>query len=411
MPIALVIGALWGLSYAVETLARVLNLGALTGRPPAGFESVYSPAEYARSHAYTRARTRLALAESTAGLALFFLFWGAGGFEKLDGFLRGGIASDLPRGLLYVGTVAAGLEAFSLPFLVYGTFVVEEQFGFNRTSPATFVADLLKKWALGLALGGILLAGVLLLFMRRGAGAWVAAWGCLAGFTLLVQFIAPAWILPLFNTFVPLADGPLRESLFSYAGRVGFPLGNVFVMDGSKRSSKTNAFFTGFGKNRRIALFDTLIARHGPAEILSILAHEIGHYKMKHVVQGTVTALLEQGGMLYLFSLFLSRREGFDAFGLTRPSVYGGMALFALAWAPVNTFLGAARNTLSRRREYEADRYAARTAGGPAPLIAALKTLAAGNLAHLTPHPLAVFLSHSHPPLPARVERLSHGAG
>jgi STE24 endopeptidase len=313
-------------------------------------------------------------------------------------------------GLLYVFILLAFQFVLSLPFSVYGTFVIETRFGFNKTAPATFAKDVSKTVALTLALGAPLLAGVLAFFQYAGAWGWLAAWAGAAVFMLLIQFVAPAWIYPLFNRFTPLRNGALKHGLLEYARSVRYPLQGVLVMDGSRRSAKSNAFFMGFGKNRRIALYDTLIARHTVRELVAVLAHEIGHFKKRHIWISLVLGVIHAGILLFLFSQFLSRPGLFEAFFMENPSVYAGMVFFGLLAAPVELLLSVGLHALSRRHEIEADAFAVQTTRRPAALIRVLKKLSVHNLSDLTPHPFHVFLHYSHPPVMERIQLIRENA-
>jgi STE24 endopeptidase len=303
-----------------------------------------------------------------------------------------------------------GRMLLSFPFQVYATFVIEERFGFNRTTPLTFVKDMAKGVGLAVILGGPLLAGVLAFLQYAGPYAWVYCWVATVLVMLGVQFVAPTWIMPLFNTFQPLEPGPLREALLAYARRVDFPLQDVYVMDGSRRSSKSNAFFTGFGKHKRVALFDTLIAQLTHPELVAVLAHEIGHYKKKHIVQGLLLSIAHMGMMFLLLSFFLSHQGLFQAFYVEQPSVYAGVVFFTLLDTPFTLFLSIGVQVFSRRREYEADRYAVETFGQPEAMAQALQKLSVHNLSNLTPHPFYVFLHYSHPPVLERIQAIRHTA-
>ena len=270
---------------------------------------------------------------------------------------------------------------------------------------ATFWADLGKGALLATLLGGPLLAAVLWLFLRAGSAAWLWCWAVSTVFVVGVQFVAPTWIMPLFNRFTPLADGPLRDALLGYARTVAFPLEDVFVIDGSRRSTKGNAFFTGFGRHKRVALFDTLVERLAPAELLAVVAHEIGHYKRHHVVTGMALAVLHMGAVFFLLSFVLASPGLFAAFSLDGPSVHAGLVLFGLLLTPVEVVLSVVLHALSRRHEHEADAFAAATTGGE-PLATGLMRLSADSLANLSPHPLVVALHHSHPPVLERVRTL-----
>jgi STE24 endopeptidase len=298
----------------------------------------------------------------------------------------------------------------SLPFSVYSTFVIEERFGFNKTTPMTFVTDLLKALGLSIIIGGPLLAGVLLFFEYTGAYAWLYCWIVMTVVMIFLQFIAPTWIMPLFNKFTPLEEGELRKSILSYADSVKFSIKNVFVMDGSKRSTKSNAFFSGFGKHKRIALFDTLIEKHSIAELVSILAHEIGHYKKKHILQRMTITIVHTGVMFFLLSIFISHKGLFDAFYMEQSSIYAGLIFFGMLYAPIELILSIFLQILSRKNEYEADRFAAETTENPETMVNGLKKLAKDNLSNLPPHPFYVFLNYSHPPILDRI-RAIRGVG
>ncbi len=399
---AIILAALL-LDFGLGTLARVLNLGALRGEPPEEMRGVYDPESYRRSQRYTRARTRFGLVATSFDLAVLLVFWHAGGFDRLDRWLRGFELGPVLTGLLFIGSLSLARGILGLPFAVYATFVLEERFGFNRTTARTFVADLVKGLLLALVIGGPLLAVVLLFFEHAGALAWLYCWLALSAFTMVLQIVFPVWILPLFHRFEPLAEGELRTALESYAHRVGFALAGIFVIDGSRRSGHSNAFFTGFGRHKRIALFDTLVERQTVPELVAVLAHEVGHYKKKHILKGLVLSIAHSGAMLFLLSIFLEHRGLFDAFYMQHTSVYAGLLFFGLLYAPIELLLSLYVHAQLRRHEFEADRFAVETLEEPAAMIQALKKLAADNLENLTPHPFHVFLNHSHPPVAARV--------
>ena len=269
-----------------------------------------------------------------------------------------------------------------------------------------FVLDMLKGLLLGVVIGGALLGGILAFFQFAGANAWLYCWIAVTLFTIFMQFIAPTWIMPLFNKFTPLEDGELRREIMNYAQKVHFPLDNLFVMDGSKRSAKSNAFFTGFGKHKRIALFDTLIEKHSVAELVAILAHEIGHYKKKHILQGMIISILHTGVMFFLLSIFLNHSGLFDAFYMENMSIYAGFIFFGMLFSPISEILGIFMQMFSRKNEFEADQFAAETTQNSSNMISALKKLSANNLSNLTPHPFYVFLNYSHPPVLERIRAL-----
>jgi len=402
------IAALSGLIFveAIGLVAELLNLRALNLELPEEFVEVYDPATYRRSQTYTRVRTRFGVVSSLFDLAVLLTFWLAGGFGWLDGLVRGWGLSPIWTGLPFLLILAVGRAILSLPFSIWGVFVIEERFGFNRTSPRTFILDLVKGLGISVVLGVPLVIGFLALFQYGGALAWIYAWGAAVAFSVVLQVLAPTLIMPLFNKFTPLQDGELKEAILAYAQRVGFPLRGVFSIDASRRSTKGNAFFTGFGKSKRIALLDTLIRRHPAEELVAILAHEIGHYKKHHVLIGTVMSALETGLFLGLFALLLHRSGLFAAFGVALPSVYAGVVFVTILLRLLQFVLSVGSAALSRRHERQADGFARLTTGRGDLLAGGLKRLSKDNLVNLTPHPFNVFLEYSHPPVLERVRCL-----
>ena len=394
------------LSYVLDLVADLLNLKALGPDVPSEFHDVYDAEAYQKSQTYERVTTRFGFMTSTFGLALTLVFWFSGGFNWLDQLVRGWERHAIINGLLYVAILTLARMVLSMPFSVYSTFVIEERFGFNRTTPKTFVLDLVKGLALSIVIGAPILAGVLAFFQYAGSYAWLYCWIAMTIVTLILQFIAPTWIMPLFNKFTPLEDGELRESILTYAQSVNFPLQNLFVMDGSKRSSKSNAFFTGFGKNKRIALFDTLIEKHTIPELVAVLAHEIGHYKKKHILKNMIFSIMHSGMMFFLLSIFMNHAGLFEAFYMQKTSIYAGLIFFGMLYAPIELILSIFLQIYSRKNEYEADYFAVVTYKHPQAMIDGLKKLAKDNLSNLTPHPVYVFLNYSHPPMLQRIEAI-----
>ena len=405
------IAALSGLLVVevVNWAARLLNLRALTPELPAEFAEVYEVEAYRRSQEYTRVNTRFHFVESLFDLAVLLAFWLGGGFGWLDGAIRGWHLNPVWTGLIFFVILAAARGILGLPFSVYAVFVIEERFGFNRTSRATFVLDLLKGLAVGAVIGLPLVSGFLALFLYAGRLAWIYAWAAVVAFSFLMQIVAPAVIMPLFNKFTPLSDGELKDAILDYAKRSDFPLEGVFSIDASRRSSKGNAFFTGFGKRKRIALFDTLIERQSTGELVAVLAHEVGHYKKRHVLVGTIVSAVETGLFLGLFSVFVHQAGLFTAFGVDSVGVWTGVIFFATLVQPLELVLSMAGAALSRRHERQADRFAVATTGRGDLLASGLKRLSKDNLGNLTPHPFYVFLNYSHPPTLERVKALEIG--
>ncbi len=387
----------------VGIAADQLNLNHQPPTPPTELSDLIDPEAYAKSRAYLKATTRLDQAAALYNLAILLGFWFAEGFNRLDLWCRGIASGPLTSGLLFIGLLLLGRGLLNLPFSLYQTFVIEERFGFNRTDWKTFLGDRAKMLLLGLLIGGPLLFLILWFLGHAGDRAWLYAWLATALFTLALQFLAPTWILPLFNRFTPLEDEELKSALAAYGRRVNFPLEKVFVIDGSRRSAKGNAFFTGFGRNRRIAFYDTLIEQHEPGELLAVLAHEIGHYKKKHILIMTALALVHQGIIFFLLGWIIRQPGIYTAFFMEHPSPAAGLVFFGLLYTPVEMLLGPLFNALSRRHEYAADNLAAVSLGECETLITALKKLARNNLANPVPHPFYVLLHYSHPPLLERI--------
>lgn len=407
--ITVLILAAVGLHYFIDCLADYLNLSVLSPDVPEDFADVYNPDQYARSQAYLRTKTRFNRLVVTVDLLVFLGFWFFQGFAWLDQWVR---SMDVPggtpvlTGIVYIVVLLGAKALLELPFSIYATFGIEERFGFNTTTWRIFIMDRIKIVLLAAIIGIPLLAAVLWFFEYAGGLAWLWCWLGVSLFLLVMQVIVPAWIMPLFNRFSALEAGTLKSAVMDYARAVDFPLTNVFVMDGSKRSAKSNAFFAGFGRRKRLVLFDTLIDHHPVSHIVAVVAHEIGHYKKKHVLWGLLLAVLQAGVMFYLLSLFLSYEPLFTAFYVQTPSVYAGLVFFGILFSPIEFFAGLFVLAYSRRNEYAADRFAVDTTGTPGALVDALKQLSVDNLSNLTPHPFYVFLHYSHPPLKARVDAL-----
>lgn len=403
---AIIILATIAVDFILDLISNYLNLKSLSKELPSEFEGVYNEDTYAKSQEYTKVGTRFGFITGGFDLALLLTFWFSDGFNWLDQIVRAWGFNELITGLVFIAILMIAKTIISLPFSIYSTFVIEERFGFNKTTPKTFILDLLKGLGLGLIIGMPLLAGILAFFMYTGDLAWLYAWTAITIFSLVMQYVAPTWIMPLFNKFTPLEDGDLRTAIEKYTSKVDFSLQGLFVIDGSKRSNKSNAFFTGFGKNKRVALYDTLIENHSNDELVAVLAHEIGHYKKKHIIKGMLTSIIQTGIMLFVLSFFLQDESLFNAFYMNEISVYAGLIFFGMLYAPIDMILSVFMQISSRKHEYEADEFAAKTTGKPEDMIATLKKLSKDNLSNLTPHPFYVFLNYSHPPALQRIKAI-----
>lgn len=393
--------------FLFAKLVDYLNLKALDDHLPAEFKDVYDGDKYKKSQEYLRVNTRfegINSAVSTAVTVLFLLFKGPG---LLDRAVRSWSDGWVWQSLAFVGVLYGVSLLLSTPFSVYHTFVIEEQFGFNKTTVKTFVLDLIKSLMLTVLIGVPVYLCVIWFFRSFVDNGWLLAWVALTLFSLVLMYVAPVWIMPLFNKFTPLEEkGELNLAIQAMCRKASFTLKGVYTMDGSKRSAKSNAFFTGFGKNKKIALFDTLIEKHTTAELVAVLAHEIGHYKKKHIFQSMALSFLTSALMLYLLGLILKNEAVFSAFGVEGSPVYAGLFIFGFIFSPISFVISIFQNILSRKNEYAADSFAAEVTGEPMVMVDALKKLSADNLSNLTPHPLKVFLEYSHPPALQRIAAL-----
>ena len=403
---ALIITAIVLIEFIIDNTTKYLNLKALDAELPSEFADVYDADTYRKSQEYTKTRTKFGFISSGFGLVSLLLFWHLGGFEYVNTLAESWSESFIIRGLYFFGILIFLQQLVSLPFSIYSTFVIEEKFGFNKTTVKTFIIDIIKGLLLLTVIGGSVLALILYIFSELGELSWLYAWGAVILFTLVMQYIAPKWIMPLFNKFKPLEDGELKQGILEFADKVDFQLQDIFIMDGSKRSSKSNAFFTGFGKNKRIALFDTLVEKHTTGELVSVLAHEIGHYKRKHIFQGMLISILHTGVLFYLLSLFLYQEGLYFAFYMDSTPIYAGFLFFSLLYSPIETLLSVGMNILSRKNEFEADEFAVVGRANREDMISALKKLSKDNLSNLTPHKWYVFMNYSHPPVIDRIKAI-----
>jgi STE24 endopeptidase len=393
------------LSFSVEKL----NVKNASEKLPSEFEGFYDVEKYKLSQTYLKENTNFALMKDTFFTVVIVGFILGGGFNLVDVIARNFEKGPILTGLIFTGIIVFGSQILSIPFSAYHTFVIEAKYGFNKTTIRTFILDMIKAFILTAAIGAAILSVVFWFFEAAGSLAWIYCWIAVTLFQLFLLFIAPVVIMPLFNKFIPLEEGELKSAIENYAKEQKFALQGVFKMDASKRSTKSNAFFTGFGKFRRIALFDTLIAKQTTDELVSVLAHEIGHYKKKHFIKGMVMSIVTTGIMLFILSFFIKNPGLFEAFKMQNLSIYASLIFFGFLYSPINLFLSVFSNVISRKHEYEADKFAVSTYHKPEAFISALKKLTVDNLSNLTPHPLKVFLDYSHPPVLKRIEAIKKG--
>ncbi len=391
--------------FILERILDYLNSTYWSNEIPLELKGIYDTEKYKKSQDYEKVKTRFSILTSSISLAAMLLILWFGGFAWLDEFARGYTQHPVLISLIFFGVLGLAADLMSTPFSVYSTFVIEERFGFNKTTAKTFVLDKLKGWILAAVIGGGLLALIVWIYMISGEWFWLIAWAVIGFFTIFMTMFYSNIIVPLFNKQTPLEDGELRSAIEAFAQMVGFKLKNIFVMDGSKRSTKANAYFTGLGAKKRIVLFDTLIKDHSTEELVGVLAHEIGHYKKRHTLTGTIISLLQTGLMLFILGLFIGNPVLSQALGAAEGSFHVGILAFGLLYSPLSLVLGLIMNVVSRKNEFAADRYAGENFQ-PKPLQDALKKLSVNHLSNLSPHPAYVFFYYSHPPLMQRLKAL-----
>jgi len=395
--------------FLFEQWLKYLDRSRMNPVMPRELDGIYNTELYANQQMYQRENNRFGRISDGFAFILTTAVLLSGWAGRLDIILRGVTTHFILLPLLYFGVLLTLSAIISAPFDWYDTFVIEKKYGFNRTTRRTFFSDMLKSYALTLTLAAVVLSCVLLAYKYAGDWFWLMAWGSCALISLVLGFFYSEWIVPIFNRQTPLEEGGLRAAIETFARNASFPLQNIFVIDGSRRSTKSNAYFTGFGKKKRIVLFDTLQDDLTTEEIVAILAHEIGHNRKKHTLTGMAISLSSIGLMLWLFSFLIDSLPVAQALGGYTPSFHLNIIGFALLYRPLENLLSLLGNLISRRHEYEADAYTAEHGLGEA-LISALKKLSSKSLSNLTPHPIVVFFCHSHPTLLQRIARL-RGAG
>lgn len=401
----LIIGILL-FGYILGRILDTLNLKHIIPVLPEELADVYDPEEYQKSQGYKRDNTRFSFLTSSLGLLLMLIMFVSGGFGWLDRMIGGLELPYVLHVLIFFGILALVGDILTTPLELYDTFVLEERYGFNRTTVRTFILDKIKGWLLGAILGGGLLALITWVYMLTGKWFWLVALVLVTLVSLFLNMFYSNLIVPLFNKQAPLEEGSLRKKIEAFALRAGFKLGNIFVMDGSKRSSKANAYFSGIGPKKRIVLFDTLIKDLEEEEIVAVLAHEVGHYKHKHTISGFLLGTIQTALMFYLFSLFVGLDSFSIALGGSEASFHLGLLAFGVLYSPISLLTGLGTNAFSRHNEYQADGFAKEKYNAGS-LISSLKKLSKNNLSNLTPHPVYVFFHYSHPPLLQRIRSLN----
>lgn len=400
-----VIIAIITVDFLFENYLEFLNNKHMGKKLPAELKGIYDEEKYIKQQQYQRENHRFGMIEGTVGFLVvlaMFLFYG---FGWVDSMVWNLTSSPIVAALLFFGIIMFASHLISLPFSIYDTFVIEEKYGFNKTTPKTFIYDEIKGILLGAVIGGGLLALIVFIYQLTQNMFWIYAWAVIAGFSIFMTMFYSNLIVPLFNKQTPLEKGELRNAIQAFAEKADFKLDNIYVINGSKRSSKANAYFTGFGSKKRIVLYDTLIEEMETDEIVAVLAHEIGHYKKKHVLQGLIISLIQTGVVLFIFSLLIDNPALSRALGVEKPNFHIGLIAFGILYSPVSFVLGMFMNRLSRKNEYQADGFAAHKFN-PKPLAEALIKLTRKNLSNLTPHPKYVWFNYSHPPLLQRLQHL-----
>jgi STE24 endopeptidase len=393
------------LNFLFERILSFLNIRHLDPKLPAEAEGIYTPEKYAQSQQYLKRKARFSIITSSFSVILILLMLFLNGFAFTDQLVRSFTTHPILQPLLFFAILGLAFDIISIPFELYSIFKIEEEFGFNRMRPFTYITDKLKSWLLGAIIGGGLLSAVMWIYLETGKWFVVIAFAVMALFGIFMSMFYTQLIVPLFNKLKPLPEGELKAAIEEFGKKAGFPLSKISMIDSSKRSTKSNAYFSGLGRKKRIVLFDTLIEKHTTEELVAVLAHEIGHYKKKHIQKGLFTGLLQTSVLLFIFYVFLGYPVFQEAIGAVLPSFHMGLVVFGMLYSPVSLMTGLFDNIVSRKNEYTADAFAAQNELG-VPLSEALKKLSSDNLTNLTPHPLYVFFHYSHPPLLERLNAL-----
>ncbi len=393
------------ISYVFDQALDYLNLKALRPEIPAEIQDFYDTEKYQKSLAYQKEQSRFSFLSSAFSFILSFAMLWLGGFGWIDSLLRPFFENQIVLALAFFGVIVLISDILSIPFQLYSTFVIEEKYGFNKTTVKTFIIDKLKGYALGSIIGGALVAVLIYLVNSIGPNFWIWFGLIAATFILFINMFYTSLLLPLFNKLTPLSDGELKTAIEQFSKKVNFPLDNIFVMDGSKRSAKANAFFSGIGKKKKIVLYDTLITNHTTEELVAVLAHEVGHFKKKHIIWSYLISIVQVFFVLFVLSKMIFNQNLSIALGGSVQAIHLNLIAFGILFSPISGITGLLMSMLSRKNEFEADAYAKETFDGNA-LAFALKKLSVNTLSNLYPHPAYVFFHYSHPPLLQRLDAL-----
>ena len=393
------------INFIIDKVLDAINAKHYNDPIPEVLNDVYDAEEYKKSQVYKTVNYKFGLITSLFSFSLTLGFLLLDGFEYVDNFARSYSDNPIIIALIFFGIIMIASDIITTPFGYYKTFVIEEKFGFNKTTKKTFILDKLKGLLMTVLLGGSIIALIVWFYQITGHQFWLYTWGIVTIFTVFMNMFYSKLIVPLFNKQTPLEDGELRNKISAYAESVGFNLDKIFVIDGSKRSTKANAYFSGFGSEKRVTLYDTLVNDLDDEEIVAVLAHEVGHYKKKHIIFNLVTSILLTGLTLFILSIFISNPLLSNAIGVEIPSFHVGLIAFGLLYSPISEITGLIMNYVSRVFEYQADDYAKNTYKAE-PLITSLKKLSKNSLSNLTPHKAYVFMHYSHPTLLERVKNL-----
>jgi STE24 endopeptidase len=391
------------INFVIDKVLDCLNAKNYDNPVPSELEDVYDDTEYKKSQAYKKTNYKFGLWSSLFSLVLTLGFLFLDGFEYVDNIVRSYSENPVSVALIFFGIIMLASDLMSTPFSYYKTFVIEERFGFNKTTKKTF--DKIKGLIMMAILGGLILALIIWFYQQTQELFWLYTWGIVTLCTVLMNLFYSKLIVPLFNKQTPLENGTLRDKISAYATSVGFNLDKIFIIDGSKRSTKANAYFSGFGSEKRVTLYDTLVKDLDEEEIVAVLAHEVGHYKKKHIVFNLLASIALTGVTLYVLSVFISNPLLSNALGVEIPSFHVGLIAFGLLYSPISELTSLVMNQLSRKFEYQADDYAKNTYSAE-PLVSSLKKLSKNSLSNLTPHSAYVFMHYSHPTLLERVKNL-----